>query len=360
MPESGFKLCATHRKQGAMRTKAQARHRKGKGLCLCFGCKSRPEIGRTMCRPHLVELTKSNKALRSARAAAGMCVYCNKRPGWFGVYCVICRVDIGKRAPNSLPLAARRALKQYQRFEDILARRTVADDLIRLLDDKRAEHLLALRHGLVDGVDHTLEEIGLEMSITRERVRQLEFRALKMLEYRGHDVTLLRPPFSALQRPPNRPILTSEEQRKKNRAHRLVRDAVRQGHLIKQPCEECGTAKTVAHHRDYDKPLDVQWLCRPHHMNAHGRGKGSSLPAGSTAPKKPHYSTWLNKVNPSNTHYDAAAIVKALRRGQVHQAALSKLTGLNRSTLLNIVRGCPVPDHALLKVLRFCEQIPAI
>lgn len=60
--------------------------------------------------------------------------------------------------------------------------------------------------------------------------------------------------------------------RRKN-AHRIVERAVRKGILIPKPCEKCGTNKNVeAHHDDYDKPLDVQWLCRKHHFDYHKTG----------------------------------------------------------------------------------------
>ena len=47
-----------------------------------------------------------------------------------------------------------------------------------------------------------------------------------------------------------------------------VGNALRRGVLKKQPCHVCGAA-AEAHHPDYDRPLDVVWLCPPHHSQAH-------------------------------------------------------------------------------------------
>lgn len=55
-------------------------------------------------------------------------------------------------------------------------------------------------------------------------------------------------------------------------ARRAVNNAIRDGKLFKQPCEVCGAAKVHGHHDDYSRPLDVRWLCRVHHMQAHGKG----------------------------------------------------------------------------------------
>ncbi len=45
----------------------------------------------------------------------------------------------------------------------------------------REERVLLLRHGFVDGKMYTLDEVGKEMDISRERVRQIEKRALERL-----------------------------------------------------------------------------------------------------------------------------------------------------------------------------------
>jgi len=49
----------------------------------------------------------------------------------------------------------------------------------------------------------------------------------------------------------------------------IVHTALRQGKLIRQPCEICGAIKVDAHHDDYSRPLNVRWLCRSHHRLHH-------------------------------------------------------------------------------------------
>jgi hypothetical protein len=55
----------------------------------------------------------------------------------------------------------------------------------------------------------------------------------------------------------------------REKARRMVQDAIRSGELVRKACEACGTEKAHAHHDDYSKPLDVRWLCRPCHTAHH-------------------------------------------------------------------------------------------
>jgi hypothetical protein len=42
--------------------------------------------------------------------------------------------------------------------------------------------------------------------------------------------------------------------------------------IVKPPCEICGEEKVEAHHHDYSKPNEVNWLCRKHHKKHHKDG----------------------------------------------------------------------------------------
>lgn len=55
------------------------------------------------------------------------------------------------------------------------------DVLLELTD--REEKVLRLRFGLVDGKTRTLEEVGKEFNVTRERIRQIEAKALRKLKH---------------------------------------------------------------------------------------------------------------------------------------------------------------------------------
>lgn len=56
-------------------------------------------------------------------------------------------------------------------------------------------------------------------------------------------------------------------------AHVLVQRAMRAGTLLRQSCSKCGDANSQGHHhRGYDYPLDVVWLCATHHKEAHSNG----------------------------------------------------------------------------------------
>ena len=54
----------------------------------------------------------------------------------------------------------------------------------------------------------------------------------------------------------------------KDRVRLKVWYALKKGVLKKGKCEDCDNPKVEAHHRDYGKPMEVIWLCRPHHREA--------------------------------------------------------------------------------------------
>ena len=61
------------------------------------------------------------------------------------------------------------------------------DQIKKVLGDltERERKILEMRFGLTDGVTHTLEEVGKVFNVTRERIRQIESKALEKI--RMHD-----------------------------------------------------------------------------------------------------------------------------------------------------------------------------
>ena len=57
--------------------------------------------------------------------------------------------------------------------------RILRDQVNEILDDlsEKEKRILEMRHGLNDGITHTLEEVGKEFGVTRERIRQIEAKA---------------------------------------------------------------------------------------------------------------------------------------------------------------------------------------
>jgi len=71
--------------------------------------------------------------------------------------------------------------------EDTVIHRNLREQIEHALDNltEREAEVLKLRFGLMDGKEHTLEEVGDVFKVTRERIRQIEAKALRKLESFG-------------------------------------------------------------------------------------------------------------------------------------------------------------------------------
>lgn len=58
-------------------------------------------------------------------------------------------------------------------------------------------------------------------------------------------------------------------EKKKAKARSYAKEMVKRGVIIKTPCVKCGSLKAEMHHEDYDKPMEVIWLCKPDHVLLH-------------------------------------------------------------------------------------------
>jgi len=78
--------------------------------------------------------------------------------------------------------------------EDVTERLILREQIDMILEklQPRERDVVRLRFGLDDGYQRTLEEVGAELKITRERVRQLELRALRKLRQIGERIEDLR------------------------------------------------------------------------------------------------------------------------------------------------------------------------
>jgi RNA polymerase sigma factor (sigma-70 family) len=68
---------------------------------------------------------------------------------------------------------------------DSASRRLLKEQMEEILDglSDRERRVLIMRFGLEDGVTRTLEDVGREFNVTRERVRQIEAKALRKLRH---------------------------------------------------------------------------------------------------------------------------------------------------------------------------------
>jgi len=71
--------------------------------------------------------------------------------------------------------------------DDATSRRLLKEHIHAALDvlSERERGVLEMRYGLRDGRPYTLEEVGQAFGVTRERIRQIETKALRKLRHPG-------------------------------------------------------------------------------------------------------------------------------------------------------------------------------
>jgi len=71
---------------------------------------------------------------------------------------------------------------------EVASQQLLKEQVDRVLDElsEREKRVIQLRFGLKDGHPRTLEEVGKEFSVTRERIRQIEAKALRKLRHPQH------------------------------------------------------------------------------------------------------------------------------------------------------------------------------
>lgn len=84
------------------------------------------------------------------------------------------------------------------------------------------------------------------------------------------------------------------------KARRLVQQAILSGDITKSACEVCGSKVRIeAHHDDYNKPLEIRWLCASCHKKWHTQNK--PIRAAYTA-RKIHCAKCGKKFTPKERH----------------------------------------------------------
>ena len=97
-----------------------------------------------------------------------------------------------------------------------------------------------------------------------------------VLEHRSKNIERIRQYDKDRNKHPERVKLHIEvnqawrsQDKRRTKCHNAVARAIKSGELVKSPCIKCGDINSLAHHEDYDKPLEIIWFCQPCHSQRH-------------------------------------------------------------------------------------------
>lgn len=107
-------------------------------------------------------------------------------------YCLMLKANYINTSSLNLPVGEENSelmefvpIENEKSIEDIVMVKALRESLEEVLETltEREQHILRLRFGFDDGRIHTLEEVGKEYNVTRERIRQIEAKAIRKLRH---------------------------------------------------------------------------------------------------------------------------------------------------------------------------------
>lgn len=180
-----FLMCGICRKKKSIINKKYRKRQLEKGLCGATGCGSAVLEDHTLCSDHLTAMNKRTVHRNKERREAGICRQCQgPLPLGRTALCLTCQPNqLGGRTAVQVKQekGAQEAKNKAIRDQERLVRNHERSAVLPYLSS-RDQQIVALRWGFDIDRDRTLAEVGRMFGITRERVRQIESEARKILQ----------------------------------------------------------------------------------------------------------------------------------------------------------------------------------
>ena len=128
--------------------------------------------------------TEQSKALRDIR---------NKN---FNHYAKICKIVAEDELELDVPMEFEDDIVAPEDMAINFDLKRIIKEALELLSPREAK-ILAMRFGIGIGTDHTLEEVGRQFDVTRERIRKIEIKALRKLRHLAPELICFHDQYAA-------------------------------------------------------------------------------------------------------------------------------------------------------------------